>query len=152
MKACSKCKVLKPPPEFVRDARTKLGVTSSCKTCRAAASHARRAADPIAARQYEKQWRQRRGDQLRQYMRDWQRKTRPQRTASHKKWLANHPEYLKQRYRKHRESLLAKHREWLAANRETARELTRQWRARNKPHRAAYVRIRRRTNLQERIL
>lgn len=152
MKTCSKCKTIKPLTEFVRDQRKKLGVTSSCKMCRAEATRARRAADTKAAREYDYQWRQKHKERLREYLRTWQKKTRPQRTASHKKWLASKPDYYKLWYSKHREKLRAKHQAWLELNREVARELTRRWRAANKDHRAAYARTRRRDNHHEHML
>jgi len=53
-KACARCSELKPPSEFSPDRRRATGLSSHCKECRREHWANKRAANPDAAREYDR--------------------------------------------------------------------------------------------------
>jgi len=84
LKACSKCKEVKPSDAFSPDKRATTRLQSQCRDCISACRNARRAADPDAARKRE---------------RDHYRENSERVLARNAEWREKHPELVKARKR-----------------------------------------------------
>lgn len=82
-RVCAKCKELKSIDQFPKDKHEPSGYSYSCKPCKAAARRARRAADPAAARQREREYEARTAEQTKHRKAAYYLKNKDQILARH---------------------------------------------------------------------
>jgi hypothetical protein len=90
MKMCSKCGVTKPLDQFYRATGTRDGHRPDCKSCNLAAKHARYVANPEAAKERTRRWREENPERYRAHQQ--------LATESGRKALSNRKSHLKRKY------------------------------------------------------
>lgn len=118
-KKCIRCGETKQHSSFHKQTRSKDGLQTYCKVCRADIAHVRRQNPDVKAKEREalRRWRKENPDK---YSAQLKRRDRQKILASARRY-----------YHAHREECLERHRRWLLENAERNRELCRQWRKRN---------------------
>lgn len=115
MKACSKCRVVKPLSDFFARTAASDGRMSSCKTCKTAALYA---------------WREKNADRWREYVREEIK--RPHRAAKRADYRQSEPAKELARARERGAKVRATKAEWLAANPDKARAFNKNRNARRR--------------------
>lgn len=94
MKTCSKCGDPKPLSEFYPHSGCRDGRHPACKRCHIKASVARQRADPEAARERSRRWRERHPEEANRRPREWAKNNPEKHRAQQAKWRKNNPESL----------------------------------------------------------
>ncbi len=122
-KRCTKCGLVKPLEEFVKDVRNKDGRGSRCKDCEAERQRLYFKKNPGLSREHSRKRREAHPE----CDREW-RKAHPEkrREAAHK-WRAANPEYAHMWYEAHSEQTRERARKWTAEHPEQRRKSARKW-------------------------
>lgn len=91
-KSCSKCGVIKPLTEYHRHRKTRLGVYSQCKVCKAALHAHKRASNPSQLREASLRWYHNNRDRASTTAAAWKAKNVEKRAEHWKRWYAENRE------------------------------------------------------------
>lgn len=95
-KVCTKCGVEKPLGEYYKEKRTKIGVTSQCKSCLNHRSSEYRKKNPKKAREISQRWALNNREKERAQSLKYRLSNPNKRRESTRRWRINNPEKLRE--------------------------------------------------------